>query len=58
MGVNFLLENCQMLNNKRLRTYPVNRSTTLVLVYRKDNRKRALRRFVEEARRYFPCEYN
>ena len=40
-----------MLNNKRLRTYPVNRSTTLVLVYRKDNRKRALRRFVEEARR-------
>ena len=48
-GVAFLLESCRLLNDKAFRTYPSHQSATLMLVYRKDNKKRAVRRLVEEA---------
>lgn len=48
-GVNFLLEHCSMLNSKTLRGYPDCHVVTLVLAYRKDNRKRAVRHLVDEA---------
>ena len=48
-GVNFLLEHCRMLNSKTLRAYPDCHMVTLVLAYRKDNKKRSVRRLVEEA---------
>ena len=48
-GVNFLLEHCSMLNSKTFRAYPDCHVVTLVLAYRKDNRKRAVRHLVDEA---------
>lgn len=48
-GVNFLLEHCTMLNSKTFRAYPDCHVVTLVLAYRKDNRKRAVRHLVDEA---------
>ncbi len=50
-GVNFLLEHCSMLNSKTFRAYPDCHVVTLVLAYRKDNRKRAVRQLVKEAAR-------
>ena len=51
LGVSFMTEYCQMLDSKRYRTYPTNQSAMLVMAYRKSNKKRALRRFMEEASR-------
>lgn len=48
-GVNFLLEHCNMLNSKTFRAYPDCHVVTLVLAYRKDNRKRVVRHLVDEA---------
>ncbi len=48
-GVNFLLEHCSMLNSKTFRAYPDCHVVTLVLAYRKDNQKRAVRHLVDEA---------
>ena len=51
LGVSFMTEGCQMLDSKRYRAYPTNQSTVLVMAYRKSNKKRALRKFMEEASR-------
>jgi len=51
-GVNFLLEHCNMLNSKTFRAYPDCHVVTLVLAYRKDNKKRGVRYLVETASRH------
>lgn len=50
-GVNFLLEHCTILNSKTFRAYPDSHVVTLVLAYRKDNPKKAVRQLVKEAAR-------
>lgn len=49
-GITFLVENCQILQNKRYRAYPTPNRITMVLAYRQDCKKQSLRRLVEAVR--------
>ena len=51
LGITFLTEYCRLLDSPLYRTYPTNQSATLVMAFQRGNKKRTLRRFVEEARR-------
>ena len=50
MGVTFLTDCCRLLSSAAFRTYPTNHTTALVMAWRRSNRKRALRQFVEHVR--------
>lgn len=50
MGVTFFTDCCRLLSSTAFRTYSTNQTTALVMAWRKGNRKRTLRRFIEYVR--------
>ncbi len=46
-GVTFMTEYCRLLDSGSFRTYPTDKPATLVMAWRKDGQKPALRRFIQ-----------
>ena len=51
-GINFLMENCQILQSDRYATYPTPNLVTLVLAYRKGNKKKSLVRLLDAVQQW------